>query len=117
MSCRNKSNNITVELYGSTFVNHIGNGGRMGGSYCKFLFVFIPRVSFSLLMAQTQLTPFHIQLKNNNFQFVSNIGKFAWVLYFLRPGKVRYIYQPVNSFFQFYKNTKVCEVSDNSRMS
>src|SRR5690606_21506267 len=117
MTSRNKSGDVLVEYNGCTFVYDFSDFSSVLGAHAKFFFVFIPRIILRLLMSNAQFAPFYIQFQNNYFHLVANAANFGWMLDFFGPRQIRNINQPVDSFFQFHKNTKVGKVAYGSGMT
>src|SRR5690606_7896114 len=112
-----ESNDIVIEFYSSSFVNYVINHSGVFGTNCKFIFVFIPRIFCRLLVTKAQFTSFNIKLKNYNIKLFSNAGEFARMLNFLSPRKVADVDQSVDSFFKFYKHSKVGKVANDTFMT
>ena len=77
-----------------------------------FLFEYIPRILFELLVAEAQTAAVLVNFENNNVHFSTELCEFRGVFNLLGPAEVRDVNETVNTFFKLNEYAEVCEVAN-----
>ena len=74
-------------------------------------FKHIPRILFELLVAEAEAAVLLVDVEDDDFDGLANLGEFGRVLDLLRPAEVADVDQAIDAFFEFDEDTEVGEVT------